>query len=87
MRAGVSMPPSQSQHANAGLGSAYAALAKEPNFDWEAKRVEVFKTMSAHMKASWCRPTPGSKLSEDDDEAKKWPERVEEPPPDDPGAK
>lgn len=35
--------------------------------------------MSAHMKASWCRPVPGSPLLGGDEEAKKWPERVEEP--------
>ncbi|KAJ3754651.1 hypothetical protein EV360DRAFT_51196 [Lentinula raphanica] len=55
-----------------------AALNQE-NFDWEAKRLEVFKTMSAHMKASWCRPTPGSPLVGGEEEAKKWPERVDEP--------
>ncbi|GAW03746.1 pyridoxamine 5 -phosphate oxidase- fmn-binding [Lentinula edodes] len=55
-----------------------AALSRE-NFDWEAKRKEVFKTMSAHMKASWCRPTPGSPLIGGQEEAKTWPERVDEP--------
>ncbi|KAJ6604990.1 hypothetical protein B0H10DRAFT_2077616 [Mycena sp. CBHHK59/15] len=48
-------------------------------YDWEAKRVEVFRTMSAHMKAGWCRPVPGSRLEGGPDEAKKWPVRVEEP--------
>ncbi|TRM66619.1 hypothetical protein BD626DRAFT_451705 [Schizophyllum amplum] len=43
-------------------GSALAALAKE-KIDWEAKRVETFTSMSPGMKASWCRPTPGSPLS------------------------
>ncbi|KAE9386451.1 hypothetical protein BT96DRAFT_891603 [Gymnopus androsaceus JB14] len=60
-----------------------AALSRE-NFDWEAKRKEVFKTMSAHMKASWCRPTPGSPLTGGEVEAKKWPERVDEPKPEGP---
>ncbi|KAK7464365.1 hypothetical protein VKT23_006532 [Stygiomarasmius scandens] len=55
-----------------------AALVRE-NFDWEKKRVEVFKTMSSHMKASWCRPVPGSPLIGGEDEAKKWPKTVEEP--------
>ncbi|KAF5346163.1 hypothetical protein D9758_009968 [Tetrapyrgos nigripes] len=55
-----------------------ASLVRE-NFDWEKKRVEVFKTMSAYMKASWCRPVPGSPLQGGEDEAKKWPEKVEEP--------
>lgn len=48
-------------------------------FDWEAKRVEIFKSMSAHMKASWCRPTPGSVLEGGQDEVRRWPERVGEP--------
>ncbi|KIK71550.1 hypothetical protein GYMLUDRAFT_211887 [Collybiopsis luxurians FD-317 M1] len=59
-------------------GGGMAALSRE-NFDWEAKREQVFKTMSAHMKASWCRPTPGSPLAGGEEEAKKWPERVDEP--------
>ncbi|ESK93467.1 pyridoxamine 5 -phosphate oxidase- fmn-binding [Moniliophthora roreri MCA 2997] len=47
--------------------------------NWEEKRKEVFKTMSAHMKASWCRPVPGSRLVGGEEEAKKWPVRVDEP--------
>ncbi|CAA7264857.1 unnamed protein product [Cyclocybe aegerita] len=56
------------------------ALFKEE--DWEARRVALFKTMSAHMKASWCRPTPGSPLKGGQEEAKKWPECVDKPDPD-----
>ncbi|KAL4259358.1 FMN-binding split barrel [Pleurotus pulmonarius] len=74
----------QGDHVKIGLNFAYDSLSKEPGFDWEAKRVEVFKTMSAHMKASWCRPTPGTKLPGGYDDAKKWPERVEEPKSSDP---
>jgi pyridoxamine 5'-phosphate oxidase len=59
-------------------GAGMAALSRE-NFDWEAKRKEVFKAMSPYMKASWCRPTPGSPLTGGEEEAKEWPERVEEP--------
>ncbi|KDQ31474.1 hypothetical protein PLEOSDRAFT_1096286 [Pleurotus ostreatus PC15] len=69
----------QGDYVKIGLNLAYDSLSKEPGFDWEAKRVELFKTMSAHMKASWCRPTPGTKLPGGYDDAKKWPERVEEP--------
>ena len=58
------------------------AVTLTPSFDWEKKRVEVFKDMSGHMKASWCRPTPGTKLEGGQEEAKKWPEKVEEPGPD-----
>lgn len=55
-----------------------AALTRA-EYDWEAKRVEVFRKMSAHMKASWCRPTPGSVLEGGGEEAKRWPKKVEEP--------
>ncbi|KAG5339495.1 hypothetical protein C0989_004011 [Termitomyces sp. Mn162] len=58
--------------------SAVATL-KDEHFDWEAKRKESFENMSAHMKASWCRPTPGSPLEGGEEEAKKWPIRLEEP--------
>ncbi|TFK24253.1 hypothetical protein FA15DRAFT_592657 [Coprinopsis marcescibilis] len=53
----------------------------EEGFDWEKKRVEVFKSMSSHMKATWCRPTPGTPLSAHGgpDAAKKWPVKIEEP--------
>ena len=53
-------------------GVVYDALAKE-GFDWEAKRVEVFDGMSGHMKATWCRPVPGTPLVGGEDEMKKWP--------------
>lgn len=47
----------------------------EQGFDWEKKRLEVFDSMSAHMKASWCRPPPGSVMDSYED-AKKWPQTV-----------
>lgn len=53
------------------------------NFDWEAKRMEVFKSMSPFMKASWCRPVPGSRLEGGQEEANKWPVKLEEPKPGD----
>ncbi|PPQ95801.1 hypothetical protein CVT26_015942 [Gymnopilus dilepis] len=51
----------------------------EGESEWEARRVELFRSMSPHMKASWCRPTPGSPLKGGPDEAKQWPTRVDEP--------
>jgi pyridoxamine 5'-phosphate oxidase len=46
--------------------------------DWEKKRVEMFDGMSGHMKASWVRPVPGTKMpgSGGYDEAKNWPEKL-----------
>lgn len=54
---------------------ALVALEKE-DIDWEAKRIEVFDSLSGHLKASWCRPVPGSKLEGGYEEAKKWPETL-----------
>ncbi|KAG6812853.1 hypothetical protein H0H92_015951 [Tricholoma furcatifolium] len=59
-------------------GSALAAL-KQEDFDWEARRQAVFRRMSPYMKASWCRPTPGSPLKGGEEEARKWPSKLEEP--------
>ncbi|KAK0465855.1 uncharacterized protein EV420DRAFT_797973 [Desarmillaria tabescens] len=64
----------QAGNSNGSMG----ILFKE-GFDWEAKRQEVFKSMSPYMKASWCRPTPGSPLVGGEEEAKKWPLKLEEP--------
>jgi hypothetical protein len=46
-------------------------------FNWEAKRKEVFESMSPYMKASWCRPIPGSQLEGGYETAKEWPERLD----------
>ena len=50
-------------------------LLDEQSFDWEKKRLSVFDSMSAHMKASWCCPPPGSVIASYD-EAKQWPQTV-----------
>jgi hypothetical protein len=52
-----------------------AALERE-GFDWEAKRKDVFDSMSRHMKATWCRPTPGIRLDGGAEESAKWPEML-----------
>lgn len=57
------------------VGIVYEALEKE-GFDWEAKRVEVFDQMSGHMKATWCRPIPGTPLKGGEEEMKKWPTKL-----------
>ncbi|KAL1741278.1 pyridoxamine 5'-phosphate oxidase-domain-containing protein [Schizophyllum fasciatum] len=44
-------------------GSALAELAKD-KIDWEKRRVDTFSSLSPGMKASWCRPSPGSPLSD-----------------------
>ncbi|KIY73705.1 hypothetical protein CYLTODRAFT_439684 [Cylindrobasidium torrendii FP15055 ss-10] len=56
-------------------------LGKASNgFDWEAKRLEVFKSMSGHMKASWLRPPPGTPLSQwPGSPPESWPSKIEGP--------
>src|SRR6266702_12811 len=47
-------------------------------FDWEAKRRELFDAVSEEMRATWCRPTPGTPLKDGED-ANDWPLRVPKP--------
>ncbi|PPQ63252.1 hypothetical protein CVT24_006777 [Panaeolus cyanescens] len=54
-------------------------LALFKAYDWEAKRIEIFRMMSPGMKAAWCRPPPGSKLEGGEEEAKKWPAQLFDP--------
>lgn len=63
---------------NAVPDSAVAGLSRE-GFDWEAQRQKMFREMSGHMRASWCRPVPGSPLVGGEEEAKRWPVKLEEP--------
>ena len=58
--------------------SGIAALNKE-GFDWEAKRLQVFRSLSGKMRATWCRPVPGTRLEGGQEEAKRWPVSIEEP--------
>lgn len=55
------------------------AVLERGGYDWEAKRVEVFEGLSGHMKASWCRPVPGSRLVGGEEEARRWPEKLVKP--------
>jgi len=75
----VRIVPSPDAKLDSGSGSREPSLAldrmEEQDFDWEKKRLDVFDSMSAHMKASWCRPPPGSAM-QSYDEAKKWPQTV-----------
>jgi len=64
-----------SHFANAVSSPALAALQRE-SFDWEVKRRDVFDSMNGRMKASWCRPPPGSRL--DDGVNLTWPESLPE---------
>ena len=57
----------------AGGEEAKTSLAFADVVDWEAKRREVFDSLTSHMKASWCRPVPGTPLTED---PRSWPRDV-----------
>jgi len=52
----------------------------ESKINWEEERQEGFKKLSGFMKASWCRPTPGTPLNEHGgkEAAKKWPQKLPE---------
>ncbi|EJC98766.1 uncharacterized protein FOMMEDRAFT_170966 [Fomitiporia mediterranea MF3/22] len=50
-------------------------LAGGGEFDWEKERRARFDGMSGHMRASWLRPVPGTRLV-DPNSAKEWPETV-----------
>lgn len=56
-------------------GVVYEALQRE-GLEWETKRVETFDRMSGHMKATWCRPVPGTPLEGGEEEMKQWPVRL-----------
>lgn len=47
--------------------------------DWEAKRRELFDAMNEQMRATWCRPPPGSLLKGGYEEMDDWPTKVPKP--------
>jgi pyridoxamine 5'-phosphate oxidase len=47
--------------------------------DWEAKRRELFDAVSQRMRATWCRPAPGSPLQGGYEEMNDWPLEVPKP--------
>ena len=69
------VPEPASRVFHSGGNVAFQRLSAD-GFDWEAKRVQIFDSLSDHMRASWCRPTPGSPMEGGYEEAKKWPETV-----------
>ena len=78
----VSLVPSpRSEEVAAKLVFEGQAGSKESREWWETTRVESFKSLSAHMKASWAKPTPGSPLSlhGGSDAPNSWPVKIEEP--------
>lgn len=50
------------------------ALRKE-GFDWEQERRAMFNKIGPYMRATWCRPTPGTPLNSYDD-GLEWPEEL-----------
>jgi hypothetical protein len=60
-----------------GVGEVYDAF-KNQRWNWEDERRKQFDSVSAHMRASWCRPVPGSPMDSYSD-AEKWPVKVTKP--------
>jgi len=46
-----------------------------PNVDWEAERLEAYDALSRVLRASFCRPIPGSR-PENPEDAKNWPREL-----------
>lgn len=53
----------------------FDALRQE-NLDWEQTRLSTFNHLNGHMRASWCRPVPGTPMKGGYDDALEWPESV-----------
>ncbi|KAI0652697.1 hypothetical protein C8Q79DRAFT_1108272 [Trametes meyenii] len=51
-------------------------VLESQGFDWDAKRLEVFNSMSPGMRASWTVPYPPGSPLENPDEQKDWPREV-----------
>ena len=49
------------------------------DIDWEAKRRELFDAVSQQMRATWCRPPPGSPLQGGYKGMNDWPVEVPKP--------
>ncbi|KAG2153566.1 pyridoxamine 5'-phosphate oxidase-domain-containing protein [Suillus bovinus] len=60
-----------------GVGEVYDAFRSQ-GWDWERERQRQFDNVGAHMRASWCRPVPGSPMESYSD-AEKWPVKVAKP--------
>lgn len=60
-----------------GVGEVYDAFQSQ-GWDWEDERRKQFDSVGAHMRASWCRPVPGSPMDSYSD-AEKWPVKVAKP--------
>ncbi|KAG1763837.1 hypothetical protein EDD22DRAFT_846173 [Suillus occidentalis] len=60
-----------------GVGEVYDAFRSQ-GWDWEDERRKQFDSVGAHMRASWCRPVPGSPMDSYSD-AEKWPVKVAKP--------
>ncbi|KAJ7757588.1 hypothetical protein B0H16DRAFT_1721321 [Mycena metata] len=65
------------------LHTPISALSEGQKYDWEAKRLEVFKNTSPFLKGSYCRAVSGSRLESGRAESENWPLELEEPKPGD----
>ncbi|KAF8499243.1 pyridoxamine 5'-phosphate oxidase-domain-containing protein [Russula emetica] len=70
----ISSPPRDAPDDCAGIKALEAT-----GIDWEAKRRELFDAVSEQMRATWCRPPPGSVLKCGYEEMNDWPDKVPKP--------
>lgn len=59
-----------------GESSVFDVLRETDGVDWEQTRRDTFNALSSGMRASWCRPIPGSPLKGGYDEGLEWPRTV-----------
>jgi pyridoxamine 5'-phosphate oxidase len=75
----VHVLPSPGHHLESRFPTKRFALSSNDGstLGWEAERIKTFdEKMGDELRASFCRPTPGSDLKGGYDEAKKWPETL-----------
>lgn len=68
-----------SEPLRAAPGCAGIEALEASDIDWEAKRRELFDAVSQQMRATWCRPPPGSPLQGGYEEMNDWPVEVPKP--------
>lgn len=62
-------------HPSHPLWTKFPAWKLGPNLEWEHERLKAYDSLSPVLRASFCRPVPGSGL-ENPEDAKKWPSEL-----------
>ncbi|KIM69926.1 hypothetical protein SCLCIDRAFT_1207173 [Scleroderma citrinum Foug A] len=72
----VPSPPYATVLPQPGQSPVFDVLRETDGVDWEQTRCDTFNALSSGMRASWCRPAPGSPLKGGYGEGLKWPQTV-----------